>query len=427
MKESRFNYYIDREDKVLWFNGISHKFFEINKSLSDKLKSNISRINSTSPTLFDKLFGNGFIVMDDTDEVSIIREANRRTRLSKDYFLIILPTLNCNFSCWYCIQDHKVSIMDGATINKVKNHIAYMIKEEKIESLHIEWFGGEPFMYFESVIKTISKYAIKLCQDADIPFINSATTNGYYLTENIISELEQLKFFRFQITIDGNRTNHNRVKRSNDTDSAFDVTMKNINQILSSTEAIDIILRLNYQDKNLHPSVVDDVNLFIHRNNRARVLMLLRRIWKIEPSKGRGDAVKNILRLFRSSGYKMLNIDIENDFIRCYADKKYYNTINYNGDVVKCTANGDLETITPPGHLKSNGQIEWREGFLDKFYKMRFENDMCLSCRHLPLCMGNCARNYNEESDENSSGNCLLPSLDLNFETVITNYYENNF
>ncbi|GET30781.1 hypothetical protein [Prolixibacter sp. SD074] len=71
--------------------------------------------------------------------------------------------------------------MKDVVIEKVKNHLEYMIREEHISSLHIEWFGGEPFMYFEKVIVDISKYAIQLCDNANIPFTNTATTNGWYL------------------------------------------------------------------------------------------------------------------------------------------------------------------------------------------------------------------------------------------------------
>lgn len=34
-----------------------------------------------------------------------------------------------------------------------------MLEVEKIESLHLDWFGGEPFMYFSQVISPLSNYA----------------------------------------------------------------------------------------------------------------------------------------------------------------------------------------------------------------------------------------------------------------------------
>ncbi len=54
---------------------------------------------------------------------------------------VILPTLNCNFKCWYCIQDHIPSLMTEEVISLVKRHIKYVIENLDLDTLHIEWFG----------------------------------------------------------------------------------------------------------------------------------------------------------------------------------------------------------------------------------------------------------------------------------------------
>lgn len=46
--------------------------------------------------------------------------------------------------------------------------------------------------------------------------------------------------------------------------------------------------------------------------------------------------------LFEAAGYRVNRLDIIWDFVPCYANRKYYNAINYNGDVLKCTACNDL-------------------------------------------------------------------------------------
>ena len=52
---------------------------------------------------------------------------NTKAINKKDYYMVILPTLNCNFKCWYCIQDHIPSLMTEEVISLVKRHIKYVI------------------------------------------------------------------------------------------------------------------------------------------------------------------------------------------------------------------------------------------------------------------------------------------------------------
>ena len=102
-----------------------------------------------------------------------------------------------------------------------------------------EWFGGEPFLYFDKVIRPISEYAISICNEAKIPFFNSATTNGFYLTSKILPQLDKLKFRRFQITIDGNREFHDKVKFQKGCSSTFNHVLTNINNILTQNKDVD--------------------------------------------------------------------------------------------------------------------------------------------------------------------------------------------
>ncbi|WP_461641198.1 radical SAM protein [Labilibaculum euxinus] len=423
MKESKYNYFIRKNEgkETLWFNGYTRNFFTLDTTLTNKLRNNINILEDLSPTFHKKLLNKGFILEDEIDEIDLIRKRTTEARNSKDYFLILLPTLNCNFSCWYCVQDHEKSIMKKATIDKVKKHIEFMIKDEKITQLHIEWFGGEPFMYFDEVIKEISEFAIKQCDEAKIQFRNTATTNGYYLINDIIPKLEELRFYHFQITIDGKKQLHNKVKNMVGEDSAFDKTLGHINSILSNNKVINFTLRINYDLKNLEEEIVDDVNALIEAENRKRVKMLYRRVWQVKPSEEMNRALQNLMSRFKESGYSLNDIDINNNYMRCYSDKKYYNSISYNGKVVKCTANDDLQGNRYPGELMESGQIKWEKGFLNAFYKPRYENKICIECKHLPLCMGRCGRDYDQENDSDEQNVCPNQSSDLHFEENIFN------
>lgn len=184
MKASKYNYIIERTDIAYWYNGIEHKYFSLPIDLSRKVEIIINTPNKIAflpDVLIDKLTSGGFLIPDETDELDVIRTRNEERINRKDYMLIILPTLNCNYKCWYCIQNHIPSQMSSETIESVKTHIDYMVSVEQITSLQLEWFGGEPFMYFYQVINPICEYAKRICTEHDIPYSTSATTNGYFL------------------------------------------------------------------------------------------------------------------------------------------------------------------------------------------------------------------------------------------------------
>lgn len=168
-----------------------------------------------------KLKGGGFIIEDSFNELDYLRSKYAEAVNNKNYFLVILPTLNCNYSCWYCIQTHIPSKMSLETISAIKEHIKNMVEVEKIDSLHLDWFGGEPFLYFSQVIQPISEYAMEICHRNNTPFLNSATTNGFFLKREIHETLGKLCFKQFQITLDGNREFHDKVKFTKSCDSTF--------------------------------------------------------------------------------------------------------------------------------------------------------------------------------------------------------------
>jgi len=370
MKISKYNYYVKDGKDCFWFNGITQFFLksdvDLSKKLENNLINNIEGVKNSIPALYEKLIMKGFVIEDNVEEVDLIRELNDKVSNSKNYFLIILPTLNCNFNCWYCVQDHVETKMDQITFSNIKKHIKKMVIEEKIESLHIEWFGGEPFLFFDEIVKPLSIYALNLCKKHELPFRNTATTNGYLLNKTSAISLEKLGFKHFQISIDGTRIQHNKVKNSKDGNSAFDVTLENINFILSNSNNIQITLRLNYSNKNLKESIIKEVNGLIEEKNRTKIKVVFRRIWQEKADETRGEKITEMINSFEESGYCTSRWDLDNGFIPSYADKKYYNAINYNGNVLKCTANDDLQHNNPPGKLENDGNIAWEDGVLDK-------------------------------------------------------------
>lgn len=419
MKASRYNYIFYEEDMSYWYNGLSKKYFRLNSKLGHKVESLLkkNKIDCLPIIIKSKLADAGFILTKEDDELDKIKELNRISTQNKDYFLIILPTLNCNFSCWYCIQNHIPSIMSETTVSRIKDHLEYMVKKEEITSLHIEWFGGEPFMGYKNIILPLSRFAKNLCDTYNLPFYNTATTNGFFLTQEKYQSMKEIEMNGFQITLDGDRDMHNHVKISSNGESAFDKTLGNIKGYLEYNNNATLKLRINYTHQNLTKKVIEQIKDLFPTQLRKRVQINLKKVWQEEVDKNYYNKTINVQKNFSKLGFQVQKLDIVTNYIPCYVCRKYYTAINYDGNLIKCTASNDLYSKQPLGNINPDGSLHWTEGVEEKFMTLSFENKKCLECKYLPLCMGVCPRNYDKRHHR-----CKMDSFDINIDKGILNY-----
>lgn len=209
---------------------------------------------------------------------------------------------------------------------------------------------------------------------------------------------------------------HDKVKFQHNCASAFVQVLENIENILNRSKDIHILLRINYTEDNLDYQIVDDVNEIISQANRCRIQINPKKVWQEKVNKERYNNVSTLLDLFEESGYKVKRLDFIWDFVPCYANRKYYNAINYNGDVIKCTACNDLYDEKTHGAISADGSISWDSNFIAKYKAKSFENSECLACKYLPLCMGICPRDYGSVSY------CKINGMDVKIEDAIVNY-----
>lgn len=424
MKASAYNYTFYKDDKSFWFNGITKKFFRISRELGIKTEKILAagKFDALPDNILDKFISNGFLIPKDCNELDMIRSYNQEVINKKDYFLVILPTLNCNFNCWYCIQHHIPSVMSEQTKQLIMKHIKYMIEFEKIKSLHIEWFGGEPFMGYKNIILPLSNFAKDLCEKHNIPFYNTATTNGFFISEEKYGSMSDILMNGFQITLDGERERHNSVKQSGSTISAFDTTLKNISGYLKFNKEATLKLRINYTHDNLTPQIVEQVETFFPKDMRKRVQINLKKVWQEKVDKNYYEKTLNIQKYFSNKDFNVNKLDIVTGFVPCYANRKYYTAVNFNGNLLKCTASDDLYSKNPLGHINPDGSLSWKDGVESGYMAHSFENKKCLECKYLPICMGQCPRNYLR----NRKG-CKMDAFDIKLDEGIINYINESY
>ena len=424
-KKSYYNHILYDDGLAYWFNALSFSHFVLGEELSKKIEGMLDTpdvIRENSPSFYDKLVDSGFLIPEDYDELAVIRRRNDDAINRKFYKLTIIPTLNCNYKCWYCIQDHIPSIMSEETIERIKRHIEYMIDVEGIEGLHIDWFGGEPFMFYDRVVKPLSLYAKELCSQKKIPFTNGSTTNGYFINADVAKDLEELDLYYFQITLDGNKDFHDKVKFQKGCESTFNHVLDNINHMMTICDRIQLTLRINYTHDNLTKDIVDEISERLSPEIRNRISILPRKVWQKDIDKRYATELYEILDIFEERGFNVERWSPIRNYIPCYANKKYYNSINYNGHVLKCTASDDLYRKEPLGYLEEDGSIHWNGNAGSAYQCKAFKNERCLTCKILPVCMGQCPRNHLADITK-----CAYDMTDETFETALLTFLKHDY
>ena len=124
-KISKYNYIIDYQGKKLFFNGMKGSGMLIPLSEWDNIQpflNDLVRFKQEYPNDFDKLKQMGYIVNSDFDEVAYIKFMNKTSTYgNKSYTIFINPTLECNFRCWYCYEEHNNGYMSEDIIEKIKS------------------------------------------------------------------------------------------------------------------------------------------------------------------------------------------------------------------------------------------------------------------------------------------------------------------
>lgn len=430
-KLSNYNYILPKDDRMIYFNGISGQVFSLNTQEHLRIQELFNDLISFEieyASVFSQFKAWGFIIDDTMNEISILQYKNRIEVFNKkDYKLVINPTLECNFSCWYCKEEHTKGVMQPEIVERIKKHIRFMVEQERIKSLNLSWFGGEPLLYFNEIVYPISVYAKELCKKLEIPFHNGATTNAYLITPVMVDKMQQIDLNRFQITLDGDEQRHNKIRNENGKPS-FHKIIDSINLLCSKIEYPEIILRINYDEKTLKDCDIESMLKLFPIENRKKIKVDFQRVWQTQTS----NMDENNTRIHLHKECSRLGFHpspIASAFSigsshKCYVDRLYHAEINYDGKVYQCTAQAYADKYVA-GKLLEDGRIIWNPDKIAKrLGKATFENEMCLACKYLPLCMGPCSQKIIETPKDKFKDICCLNGSEIKPETAIIDYYE---
>lgn len=244
------------------------------------------------------------------------------------------------------------------------------------------------------------------------------TTNSLLLNKERILQLKECNADFFQITIDGTREEHNKVKHIPHKDT-FTMALNNIKDILDIIPNSNISLRINYSSKMHNPKlIIDQIGEIVSPEYRNRIDLNIQKVWQEKNLILNDEKFEDLIQYSRDSNF---NTSVVHNG-RCYVDNKHYNTILPNGSVDICDHEGF--DVIGRASLTEEGDVKWEKELKCFQHSILKENTICNKCKHMPLCGGPCPARRNEfyKIDDNDALPCPFEDMNGAIERDIKNY-----
>jgi uncharacterized protein len=399
---SKFNFYLPADNGNLYFyNSYVGALAIVPKNETSRIKHFIKEGFSGFPKgILADLCLNGFFVPEGTDEPRLAEALHQRQfSESKILELILLPNENCNFRCKYCYEDFKRNKMEREVIEGIIKLVQSRVSN--LSLLRIGWFGGEP-LTAKHIIKHLSERLQEICQSGGCDYTSSMTTNGYLLNKETAKMLFQANIRRFQITLDGPREQHNRLRVLADgSTGTFDRIFSNLKMLRNLDETFKVVIRVNF-NRSTTSSMKDFLELLKNEfGNDGRFCVDFHPIgaWgekcdsqiaDCESDEGRTLALQ-FSRMSAGAGFDLLHLrnKLKPFGSVCYAANPFSYIIGANGNIYKCTvAFNDYRNRV--GYLSDRGELHLDENKMAMWISNGEEKDsLCQSCPFRPACQGN--------------------------------------
>ena len=412
---SRYNEFIQGSDKVnVLFNCRTRKWItfvpELYRLLQDNA-NNLSKIESRYPSLYKVLIDNKFIVPDLETEISeCLAEIDSKLNSSKLLKLTVNPTLDCNLRCWYCYEQHlHGSCMTLKIMESFYRYIDTCLSNGKYEKLQLAFFGGEPLMKFDKVVNPMLIQVKKICNQYNVDFAVSFTTNGVLLTHRVRTAIKSItQNVAVQIPFDGDSEFHNNVKRFPNGMGSYQIVKNHAREAV--IDGFRVTIRCNATKSNIH-SFQNVINDFEDLLSQPNLRFSFHKVWQ----EADDDEFKSEITALKSAiSHQQFTSNIHSYFgdsvNPCYGDYADNYVFNYNGDIFKCTAR-DFNTKNRIGHLNDNGEIAFNNSALIRTKKSLTAE--CPTCRRLPFCPI-CSQTRAESSDGKCPAHITPEEITLN-------------
>ena len=263
-KLSRYNVFHQDGDVQYMWNTYSNALLKLDKKSQKYIQPFYTNsLADDGSNEFSLLKNNGFIVYEKLDEFGRVRLQEKQALFShntREMSIVIAPGMGCNYNCSYCFESSsdKSGVMSPEIAEEVADYICRQTHSiHNLRQLDIQWFGGEPLLYF-NVIEIISTKLMEHTQQNNIKYSAGIVTNGKFLDANMLPKLQKCGIEKIQVTLDGIRDIYCRSKGASSND--FDCVIENI---LHASDKIKLSIRLNIPDNDIKGAIAITDYLFL--------------------------------------------------------------------------------------------------------------------------------------------------------------------
>lgn len=341
---------------------------------------------------------------------------------------VLLPTFDCNLNCYYCFEkgyEKNDGIIKKLDIQKVfagidrlikRNENIFGVKYSK-EDILITITGGEPLLLEQkdmitSILERGKKEGYKLS------IVTNGTTIDLY--EHI---LEKYEIDNIQITIDGGKTVHDKIRIGKNGEETFDIIVENL--LIAQKLANSVCVRINVNRKNIesiselaplieaNPNVIFYVYIMQQEGcfDFQNIIEESTALERLNHIKNGDTRLSNLIIEYH--GRNLVESAFYNKKFRprikvCAAAQNQY-IIDYNESIYKCwwgMGSKDYEI----------GYINDIENLDEDIYLKRniFSLKKCEVCKYRYICGGGCTGRFDREDLYKGKVKCA------NFREILT-------
>ena len=372
------------------YNSEVNGFFEVEKDVYESLE--FSKIKNLSANYKELLLNNKILVEEKAKYAYYMRnkllsclERFCSTKLT----MTLIPTTSCNFKCPYCFEEHKTNkTMTDAVIDKL---IDFINAHDTSKLLNVMWYGGEPLLAFGRMKQILHKIETECNLKIHS---QSIITNGYLFDEEKCLYFKEHPLSDIQITIDGTKEFHNKIRYSATDNNTYDKILDNIDRIVQELPDTRVFIRINIDEANkgMFPTLHKE---FLERWKGKKVYVYPGFV-RIDNENHTNMASSTIVEDSKRRFYFELEkygLPVayfpEHRTKSCSAVRKNSYIIGPEGEIYKCW--NDVSNLDKAiGYLGDNKLNN--EELLGQYLTegTMFEDQKCKECFFFPICDGGC-------------------------------------